>query len=96
MKENYSPPQFGAREAVHGVLFVCLCAPSSRGMGETGGHWWAGEVAGAEGTHTACGKRCWDLHVLDLADRGLRGNLIVGFRVLRVITVIRESNFSVV
>lgn len=46
--------------------------------------------------HTACGKRCWDLHVLDLADRGLRGNLIVGFRVLRVITVIRESNFSVV
>lgn len=46
--------------------------------------------------HTACGKRYWDLHVLDLADRGLRGTLIAGFRVLRVITEIRESDFSVV
>lgn len=93
MKENYSPPQFDAREAVRGALCVCLWAPSSRGMGETG------EATG--GLARWLGLRahslwCWDLHVLDLADRGLRGNLIVGFRVLRVITVIRESNFSVV
>lgn len=50
MKENYSPPQFGAREAVRGALCLPVGPQFKRDGRNWRGHWWAGKVAGAEGT----------------------------------------------
>lgn len=94
MKENYYPSQLAAKEAGCGTL--CLAVdPVQEGWEKPEGPlvgWQGGWGLG----RAACEKGCRGVHVLDVAERGLRCNLTAGFRVLGVITKIKESNFSVV